>query len=374
MKVFINYRRDDSAGYAGRLFDHLAARFGAANVFMDIATIEPGQDFRKAISEAVGTCDVVLVMIGRQWLGITDGQGRRRLEDPRDLVRAEIAAALADPRVRVIPVLVREAPMPGAHELPDELKELAWRNAIELSDHRFQYDAGRLIDVIERAGSKPAAEPQDTGQSTGGRRTWSLLLGIAGLGLLVGLAAYGLSALGALGAPEPSETPALTNTVSPSATDPPSPTLTPSPEPTAGVSEAVVQLIDSFYTCINSAIRDRREDYVACWDMLSDQPGEYQSNLTANGGGLDAFVDFWNDYKVSYALYYCPDQGGHFVDAEYSLHPWNNLSDTAGGTNRIEYSLARGAGGWRIVGGRVLSGRVSPYCEASPRIVYSISP
>ena len=104
MKMFISYRRDDSAGYAGRLFDYLSAHFGATNVFMDIDTIQPGEDFRKVVSMAVGSCDVVLVMIGKQWAGMTNAQGQRRLEDPRDWVRMEISAALANRRVRVIPV------------------------------------------------------------------------------------------------------------------------------------------------------------------------------------------------------------------------------------------------------------------------------
>jgi hypothetical protein len=111
MKIFISYHRDDSAGYAGRLFDFLSARFGSKNVFMDIDTIEPGDDFRKVVRNAVGTCDVVLVMIGKQWLSMTDAKGQRRLDDLSDWVRVEIATALANPEVRVIPVLVRGAPI-----------------------------------------------------------------------------------------------------------------------------------------------------------------------------------------------------------------------------------------------------------------------
>jgi hypothetical protein len=156
MKIFISYRRDDSAGYAGRLFDHLSAHFGADNVFMDIDTIQPGEDFRKVISRAVGTCDVVIVMMGRQWLNITDAQDRRRLADPRDWVRMELTAALANRRIRVIPVLIRDAHVPGEHELPEGLKELAWRNAMELSDSRFQHDVMKLIGVIERIAVKVA--------------------------------------------------------------------------------------------------------------------------------------------------------------------------------------------------------------------------
>src|SRR5687768_3861240 len=145
MKIFISYRRDDSAGYAGRLFDALTARFGTKSVFMDIDTIPPGKDFRKVIRDEVGTCDMVLVLIGKQWSGMVDAQGHRRLEDPLDWVRVEIATALENPHIRVIPVLLHNARMPGDHELPEELKELSWRNAIELSDSRFRHDTKKLF-------------------------------------------------------------------------------------------------------------------------------------------------------------------------------------------------------------------------------------
>ncbi len=192
MKIFISYRRDDSAGYAGRLFEHLTAHFGTQNVFMDIDTIEPGEDFRKVIQNAVETCDVVLVMMGRHWLKITDAQGQRRLDDPQDWVRAEIAGALANPQVRVIPVLVRDAEMPDIQELPDDIKELSWRNAIELSDHRFQYDANQLIGVIERAGIKPAKTRPGRIQDVSRAKYWGIALGVFGLGLVVWLFASGI--------------------------------------------------------------------------------------------------------------------------------------------------------------------------------------
>jgi hypothetical protein len=192
MKIFISYRRDDSAGYAGRLFDHLAARFGARNVFMDIDTIQPGDDFRKAIENAVGTCEVVLVMIGRQWLHARDPQEQRRLDDPGDWVRAEIASALANPRVRVIPVLVRGAAMPAIHELPEDIKELSWRNAIELSDHRFQYDASKLIGVIERAGVEPAKISSGKVQNFSRARLWGILLGVFALGFAIWILGSGV--------------------------------------------------------------------------------------------------------------------------------------------------------------------------------------
>jgi hypothetical protein len=104
-RIFLCYRRDDSGGYAGRLYDRLGQRFGHDNLFMDIDTIAPGLDFVEAIEKAVGTCDVLLAVIGRQWLTSTDSQGQRRLDNPEDFVRLEIVTALVR-QIRVIPVLV----------------------------------------------------------------------------------------------------------------------------------------------------------------------------------------------------------------------------------------------------------------------------
>ncbi|HEY6320333.1 MAG TPA: toll/interleukin-1 receptor domain-containing protein [Thermoanaerobaculia bacterium] len=146
-KIFVNYRREDSAGHAGRLFDRLSARF-PARVFMDIDNLEPGVDFVEVIETAVGSCEVLIVVIGNEWLSVKDAAGRRRLDDPADYVRLEIATALQR-QVRVIPVLVQRASMPRAEELPPDLVKLARRNAIELSDARWAYDVDRLIRTIE---------------------------------------------------------------------------------------------------------------------------------------------------------------------------------------------------------------------------------
>jgi hypothetical protein len=145
--IFVNYRRDDSAGHAGRLFDRLSGRF-PDRVFMDIDKIEPGIDFVGVIEEAVGCCEVLIVVIGRAWLSATDAAGRRRLDNPSDFVRLEIAAAL-DRSIRIIPVLVEGAVMPAPEELPPELARLTRRNAIELSDARWTFDVDRLLQTIE---------------------------------------------------------------------------------------------------------------------------------------------------------------------------------------------------------------------------------
>ena len=147
--IFISYRRDDSAGYAGRLASDLERVFGDALVFQDVEDIKPGADFVEVIDRAVGTSAVLLAVIGRQWLGATNQAGQRRLDDPRDFVRAEIGAALRRDIV-VIPVLVEGAAMPRAEQLPDDLARLARHQAIELSDSRWNYDVSQLTGAIRR--------------------------------------------------------------------------------------------------------------------------------------------------------------------------------------------------------------------------------
>lgn len=147
-KVFISYRRDDSIGYAGRLYEMVKRQIGDERVFMDVDSIQLGEDFVKVLESAVSSANVVLVMINRNWLTATDSYGRRRIDDPRDFVRIELAAALRT-GTRVIPVLVGGAVMPPELALPDELKPLASRNAIELSDTRWEADVQRLTEAIE---------------------------------------------------------------------------------------------------------------------------------------------------------------------------------------------------------------------------------
>jgi TIR domain len=147
-KVFISYRRRETAGHAGRLYDRLAEHFGDERVFMDLR-MEPGVDFVEQIDDAVTHCDALLSLIGAQWLEMRDAHGRRRLDDPNDFARLEVEAALAR-NVRVIPVLLQDAKMPEPEDLPATLQPLARRHAIELSDERWDYDVGRLIEVLDR--------------------------------------------------------------------------------------------------------------------------------------------------------------------------------------------------------------------------------
>jgi hypothetical protein len=122
--VFISYRRQDSAGYAGRLFDRLSNHLKQVKIFMDIDTIELGVDFVQEIEEAVSSCDVLLAVIGPTWLTVTNVNGQPRLSDPNDFVRIEVQTALQR-NIRVIPILVNGASMPAEKDLPQELASLS---------------------------------------------------------------------------------------------------------------------------------------------------------------------------------------------------------------------------------------------------------
>jgi hypothetical protein len=147
--IFISYRREDTEGQAGRLFDDLAKQFGEDSVFMDVAAIEPGRDFRRAIDEQVASCGVLLALIGKGWLDASDESGRRRLDDPMDFVRLETASAMKRD-IPVIPVLVQGASMPRAEQLPPDLSELAYRNGVELTHARWDSDLQVLVKALSR--------------------------------------------------------------------------------------------------------------------------------------------------------------------------------------------------------------------------------
>jgi hypothetical protein len=122
-QIFINYRREDGRWSARSLYDRLVTRFGRKQIFMDVDTLKPGVDFFRAIEKSVGSCDVLIAIIGTQWLSCSDAEGRRRLDDPEDFVRVEIATALRR-EIRVIPVLLDGATMPRQSDLPDDLQLL----------------------------------------------------------------------------------------------------------------------------------------------------------------------------------------------------------------------------------------------------------
>jgi TIR domain len=145
--IFISYRRDDTEGEAGRLFDDLTREFGSNSVFMDVAGIRPGVDFVQAIEQNVADCGVLLAIIGPTWATIASASGQRRLDDPNDFVVLEIASALKR-EVPVIPVLVHSAKMPTQDQLPESLKSFSHRNSVELSHARWPSDVQLLIGAL----------------------------------------------------------------------------------------------------------------------------------------------------------------------------------------------------------------------------------
>jgi ABC-type branched-subunit amino acid transport system substrate-binding protein len=149
--IFINYRRNDSTGAAGRLHDRLAQTFGRNGLFMDVDHVPAGVDFVAYLNSQVAACDVMLVIIGPSWLDAKDEADQRRLDDPDDFVAIEITAALARDNIRVIPVLLDGARMPKASELPDSLKPLARRQAVEVRHTHFGRDTEALIEKIRQA-------------------------------------------------------------------------------------------------------------------------------------------------------------------------------------------------------------------------------
>lgn len=164
MKIFLSYRRSDTSGYANGLHDRLVQHFGTGSIVRDLDTIPAGADFVRFIEESIDSSDVVVALIGRDWLRAKDSKGKRRLDDPDDYVRLELSRAL-ESEIPVIPVLVEEATMPSRDKLPPELARLATRNALEISDSRWRHDVDRLITALETYVGQPlepvpeAAEP-----------------------------------------------------------------------------------------------------------------------------------------------------------------------------------------------------------------------
>ena len=146
--VFLSYRRSDTEGYAGRLFEGLVARFGRDRVFFDVARIAPGQNFHAVIDDQLRASGTLLALIGRTWATATDDDGRRRLDDPDDSVRVEIRGAL-ERGIPIIPVLVQGAFMPRSEDVPAELRPLTAINAIELRHTRWDADFAGLIEALE---------------------------------------------------------------------------------------------------------------------------------------------------------------------------------------------------------------------------------
>jgi len=155
--IFISYRHKDSAAWAGWLSDRLANHFGLGQIFKDIDSIHPGDDFAAAISDAIASCQVLLALIGDRWLTVADKAGRR-LDNPKDFVRREIETALGL-GIHVIPILLDGTTMPDADQLPPSMAGLSAREALDLSANRFDSDFGRLLEALDETLSRPQATP-----------------------------------------------------------------------------------------------------------------------------------------------------------------------------------------------------------------------
>src|SRR5262245_55212767 len=173
--IFINYRREDSAPTAGRLHDHLAQVFGRKHIFMDVDEIPAGIDFVAHLNRQVAACKVLLVVIGPHWLDVKNEAGQRRLNQPDDFVAIEIGAALTRD-IRVIPVLVDGAKIPEANELPDSLKPLVRRQAIEVRQPHFGRDTEALVESVREALSDKAGLGRWRVRALAGAVTLTVLL------------------------------------------------------------------------------------------------------------------------------------------------------------------------------------------------------
>lgn len=160
-RIFINYRRQDSEGYVGRLYDHLLKYFAKHDLFMDVTDLRPGINFVDALEEAVAACDVLLAIIGPAWIDAQDDTGERRLDAWNDFVRLEIASAIKQEKL-VIPVLVGRAKMPAPDQLPEDIQGLAWRNAVELDHTHFANDVERLVEAVKQAVPANSSFKRDT--------------------------------------------------------------------------------------------------------------------------------------------------------------------------------------------------------------------
>jgi formylglycine-generating enzyme required for sulfatase activity len=302
-KIFISYRRDDTEGYAGRIFDHLSKHFGADRVFMDVDSIALGDNFVEVIEDAVSSTSVFIALIGNHWMSAADADGNPRLKDPEDFVRLEIAAALRNKETRVIPVLVHSATMPNGSALPEDLAPLTYRNAMNISHARFIADVDRLTEEIEKYFEKTIGPDKKLKTKTAkfSLPVWGWIVMAALALFLIVFAAMGglkkkpvetqVAQLPITSQTTPSPTPTTTETqtpVPPTSTGTsvpvieviPTDTLTPTPTPT---------LIPTIATSINVQRGSTSVEMVLIADCLLDEAGNYDEtncDLSPTGDGM----------------------------------------------------------------------------------------
>jgi ketosteroid isomerase-like protein len=372
--IAISYRREDSLPIAGRLYDRLSAEFGKKEVFMDFDSIPYGMDFRKHIKQTLARADVVVAVIGPSWAG-PQSNSKRRIDDPKDFVRLEIAVTL-ERGIPLIPVLVDDTQMPAADALPMEIEALAFRNAIELDTGiDFHHHSDRLIagihellkDVPNFAGAKPEGAPE--------RRHRTRNLALAGAGIAVILLAcfvFGLlhnqslsiqkenaliSTVKMLPASSPTPTapvsispvtlPTIPGPSAPLSAALVTPPGGPSPNthvPSSGDEEQVRQLIREYYSAFSrhdtdavvanfadivdyqgEGLRDRQhiraeaEAYSRRWDTLAFTLGDISVSRTPNG-----------DVAATFSFTYTLGTRGSIPVKGLSLNKWVLHKDSQG--------------------------------------------
>ncbi len=292
MRLFLSYRRDDTAGRAGRLFDGLTQRLGPGQVFQDVEAIKPGLDFERAVADSLESADASVVVIGPEWATITEPGGARRLDRDDDFVRLEVGVALRSERP-VVPVLVGGAQMPRAEELPEELRPLLKRQAFTVRDSAWN---GDVDDLVRDLRSQLPEPPR--------RRRRPLVVGAA-VALLV-VAAGALAAV--LLWPDPDDPGGGAATTA--ATDGPEATAAPGVVPPCTVVDrdsltaleiapptpAVLTLADGSgrlvaYTGIRVAAQERQEG----WRVLADV--EVVNETTAPAPGMETWFVTATDFR-----------------------------------------------------------------------------
>ena len=148
MRIFLSYRRDDSDHQTGRIRDRLSREFGNDAIFMDVDGIPLGVNFAERINEEIGQSDVLVTIIGNRWLALSDDKGARRLDNPADAVRIEISSALKR-NIPIIPILLDGAKVPSVDVLPEDIKELAYRNGLDVRFVSFHKDVDRLVRELK---------------------------------------------------------------------------------------------------------------------------------------------------------------------------------------------------------------------------------
>jgi len=296
-RVFVSYRRGDTAGHAGRLFDRVRRTFGEDRVFMDVAGIAPGDDFAHALDEAVSSCDAFLAVIGRDWVNAVDSNGHQRLADTADFVRLELKTALAR-GVRVVPVLVDGAALPRENELPDDCKPLVRRQAFELRDNRWEADTEALCDALLKGFT--VTGPTQARSRWAANQIWVPLLAVV---TLAGLAIWYVSRTSTEPTPSPPSASSATlgaalpapSASSPSgsiASEPTSAVAVPAPFELAGSWSGLaregghkafrVQLVVSPSCALGNGCGTISVSHVPCYgdiSLLNSKDGDYEFNV-----------------------------------------------------------------------------------------------